>query len=338
MSTKKNVILVDWIPKKDWNFKILISKYTNVEWEVVAYKANGAQNNFFKKLFNTYLKQLYFSFKIFIKRENYNTLIAWQQFFGLIFAFYCELFKVKKYPKLIIMTFIYKPKKGFIGKVYYKFMKQCLASKYIDKVICFSKIEVEYYSKLFDIEKSKFEFCLYGIEKENDKNNESMQQYFLSAGRSNRDYEFLINSLHDSKYEIKIICDTLENKKIGNVEILNNVYGEKYLTYLKKCMAVVISLDDENISSGQLVFLKAMELGKPIVITRSNAIEGYILDNYNAFIINKNKNELLDTLELLTTNKSEYDRISENAKQYFEEYLTYDKFVKSIAEIFENLK
>ena len=43
-------------------------------------------------------------------------VLCWQQFYGIAIAFFSRLFHVKKRYKLIIMTFIYKPKKGIIGK------------------------------------------------------------------------------------------------------------------------------------------------------------------------------------------------------------------------------
>lgn len=48
--------------------------------------------------------------------------------------------------------------------------------------------------------------------------------------------------------------------------------------------AVLIPLKDLNISSGQLLFITAMQMGKPIVITDSNPTHTY-LTKENAFIL-----------------------------------------------------
>lgn len=340
---KKNIILTDWSLNEDWKFKDLLNEYTDFKWIALGINICGGQNCHIKKIINVYLKYFIFSLNIFLNRKKYKNIIAWQQFLGLIFAFYCKVFKVKIFPKLYIMTFIYKPKKGLVGKIYFKFIESTLNSKYIEKVICFSKYEIQYYSNLFNVQVEKFDYCIYGIDSEiNSFSNKDIvrdttnNKYFLSVGRSNRDYEFLINSLENSKYNIVILCDELKNLKKNNIEIYNNIFGENYLSYLKKCTAVVITLKDENISSGQLVFLKAMELGKPVIITKSNTINEYIIDGYNGLIINKDKNSLLEAMSKLLTNSKYYNEISNNALDYYKERFSFDSFVKSIANIIIN--
>lgn len=333
---KENVILVDWDPGQEWNFRKYIEKKTNKKWKVEYSTANGSQKNLVFKIFNVYIKYLIFPFRIFIKRNNYGRILAWQQFFGLLLAFYCRLFKVKKYPKIIVMTFIYRPKGGLIGKIYYKFMKYIVSSKYIEKLICFSESEVEHYSKIFNLDSEKISYCLYGdrekIKYSHIKSNVS-KPYFLSAGRSNRDYNFLINSLRDTNYEVCIICDKLKNEKISNIKIENNVYGEQYLEYMKNCFAIIIPLEDEIISSGQLVFLKAMEYGKPVIITKNKSVNSYIINGYNGLIIEKDKSQLIQAMELLKTNKDIYDKLSQNAIEYFNSNFTIEAFANRIAEI-----
>lgn len=337
---KENIILIDWIQTEKWNFQNLINKYTGEKWTCVGVSANGSQSRMIKKLISVYLKLFVFPFKIFLSRKKYNKVLAWQQFLGLILAFYCNVFKVKKYPKLYIMTFIYKPKSGIVGKVYFKFMRYILRSNYIEKVICFSKSEMKYYSELFGVDENKFDFCLYAVDGE-EKNTTDLddlkknqdKRYLLSVGRSNRDYEFLINSLTNSPYNLVILCDKLAEKSQGNIEIYNNVFGEEYLEYLKNCVAVVIPLKDENISSGQFVFLKAMEYGKPVIITENITIHEYVENEYNGLIINKNKDSLVEAIEKIWNNAQYYSKISDNAKNNYKDKFSFDSFAKSIANI-----
>ena len=45
-----------------------------------------------------------------------------------ILAFYFRMFHVQNAPEIVVLTFIYKPKKSFVGKVYDKFMRYIAVS------------------------------------------------------------------------------------------------------------------------------------------------------------------------------------------------------------------
>ncbi len=286
-----------------------------------------------------YCKYFSFPFKVFLKRKKYENIIAWQQFYGLMYAFYCRLFHVKKHNKLIVMTFIYKEKQGFLGKIYYKFMKYIVQSKYVDKFVCFSEKECEYYAKVFNVSQDKFRFCNLGIEEIIVENNmDNSQKSILSCGRSNRDYDFLYNALKDKDYILNIISDECKLKNYKNVTIYNDVIGQDYLNMLSKAYLVVIPLKDENISSGQLVILQAMQLGKPIICTSSEAVKEYIKDGVNGFIIKKDENKLLEKIEELYSNKELYDRISKAQKENFEDKFSIYALGNKVGEIFNNAK
>jgi hypothetical protein len=103
---KDNVILVDFEPKKDWEFEAEIKKTTKKEWKVLKCISHKDRIGFWANV-KRYFKYFFFSFKIFLQRRSYSNIIAWQQFYGLLFAFYCRLFHCKKRNRLMIMTFIY---------------------------------------------------------------------------------------------------------------------------------------------------------------------------------------------------------------------------------------
>ena len=133
----KNIILIDFPKKENWDFKNSLEEQTNLKWEEEESVSNQRRKNKLSNIIR-YLKYFIFPLKIFLKRKNYQNIVAWQQFYGVLYAFYSRLFHSKKYNKLIIMTFIYKEKKGLIGKIYYKFVKYAIQNEYIDKFICFS--------------------------------------------------------------------------------------------------------------------------------------------------------------------------------------------------------
>ena len=115
MKAEKNVILVDNDVQNDWKFKEALEKSTNEMWEI--YKVISNKNHGNKlQLFIRYIKYFMAPMIIFLKRKSYKRVLAWQQFYGLILAFYFRMFKVKKTPDITIMTFIYKPKKMLLER------------------------------------------------------------------------------------------------------------------------------------------------------------------------------------------------------------------------------
>lgn len=331
----KNIILIDFPKKENWDFKNSLEEQTNLKWEEEESVSNQRRKNKLSNIIR-YLKYFIFPLKIFLKRRNYQNIVAWQQFYGVLYAFYSRLFHSKKYNKLIIMTFIYKEKKGLIGKIYYKFVKYAIQNEYIDKFICFSKKECDYYSKKFNINPKKFEFCRLGIEeipREILQTEEKEEKYIISAGRSNRDYDFLYEALKDTNYKVKILSDECNLKDTSNIKIYKNIFNEEYYKTLNKAYLVVVPLLDKNISSGQLVFLQAMQLGKPIICTESKTVEDYIKNGENGFIIKKDAKELINKIEELYNNKELYQKMSQNEKNIFEENFSSKSLGKQVAEI-----
>ena len=329
----KNIILIDFPKKENWEFKQVLEKETNLEWNEVETVSNQRRKNVFSTICR-YFKYFTLPLSIFIDRKKYEKIIAWQQFYGLLYAFYCRILHSKKYNKLIIMTFIYKAKKGLIGKIYYKFMKFIVQSKYIDVFICFSKKECKDYAKIFNVKEEKFQFCTLGLESiEIDKDKIKQRDYILSCGRSNRDYEFLYNALKDTDYKLKILSDECKLKNEKNIEIYNNIFNEEYYKMLEESYIVVIPLMDENISSGQLAILQAMQLGKPIICTKSSTVTDYIKNGINGFIVKKEKNELLEKIQELYNNKELYTEISKNEKEFFKENFSINSLGKQISKI-----
>lgn len=84
-----------------------------------------------------YAKYFLTPMKIAKNRNNYGKVLAWQQFYGLILAFYFRLMHVKESPEIVVLTFIYKPKKSLIGKIYDKFMRYIVTSGYIKYFVVF---------------------------------------------------------------------------------------------------------------------------------------------------------------------------------------------------------
>ena len=107
----RNVVLTDFPSINDWGFTAALGEVTHEEWTVESFVTNRLHGSFVKNVWRMVL-YFYFPFRAFIRRKEYKNVIGWQQFYGLNFAFFSRLFRVKKTCNLLIMTFIYNRRVG----------------------------------------------------------------------------------------------------------------------------------------------------------------------------------------------------------------------------------
>lgn len=316
--SKENVILIDYDAPDDWEFHEAIEKKTGTKWTVYKAVSNENHGGILQKLIR-YAKYFLTPMKIAKNRNNYDKVLAWQQFYGLILAFYFRLMHVKESPEIVVLTFIYKPKKSLIGKIYDKFMRYIVTSGYIKYFVVFSESEKRRYADYFDIPESQFIFETLGYEdKTKDVPRLESEDFYLAAGRSNRDYKFLTEAWSKRKEKLEIICDTLNLKSATeNIKILTNCHDDDYFRELAKCRAVIVPLEDTHISSGQLVIIQAMMYGKPVIVTENNTVTDYIDSGRTGLVIKKTKKDLSDAICALSDEKY-YEEISAAERSQYE--------------------
>lgn len=316
-----NVILVDFKPGKNWELVKKLNQYA-------PFDLDGATSNksFFHTKLGTFLRYfIYFFYPLYFllfRSRRYDKIIGHQQFYGINFAFWSRLLHLRKRHYLAISTFIYKSRGGgYLGRFYYKYFKWSIDNKYVDKIICFSSTEPQYYAETFNMPLAKFAYVPLGMARIN-RVNTVKGNYVFSTGRSNRDYDFLIEALSGTDIKMRIACGGYVysgGADAKNVEILQNCYGKNMLEELAHSFCVVIPLKDTHISSGQLVILQAMQLGKPVIVTENDTAKDYIENGQTGYIIQKNKEDLLATINGLSDNDNLYRDISNKAASVFEE-------------------
>lgn len=278
-------------------------------------------NNLHNSILDNALRILYyflFPLTIIFFRFNYDKIIGWQQFYGLNFAFWCRLFHLKKINDLTVMTFIYKRKSGLLGTLYHKYIKYVVTSKYIDRFICFAKEECKYYSDLFGVDKSKFIYIPLGISDIKKNNDISDEGFLFVTGRSNRNYDFIIDVLADTQYKLIIASDIYKRSHLPeNISILHDCYGNDMLNLMSKCHCVLIPLKDLTMSSGQLVALQAMSLGKPVICTNSYGIKDYVINDETGILVDNSKELWLDAIKRLYLDVKYYRYLSDKACDVF---------------------
>ncbi len=333
---KENVALFDSSMEEAAEFIRGLQDQTGEPWRAIVCNSNKGRQGLRNLI--RYIKYFLFPLKIFFQRKRYGKIIGWQEFYGLVYAFYCRLFRVKKANTLIIKNFIYKPKKGFVGKLYFRFMNYIVKSGYVDTYICASKTMVKYCCEAFGESEEKFVFLPFGVNDfaaEFKPDAPPANDYVLSLGRSNRDWQFLLDGVAGEQYPVKVICDELhvENPP-ENVEILNSVWGNATHSYLYNCKCMIIPIADGRIASGDTVLLMAMSFGKPIIITKPSCLaDDYVTHGYNGLVVEKDKKQLQEAVKTIFRDGDLYEMLSKNGRTHYLENHSLYTYGKRVGQI-----
>lgn len=290
-----------------------VTNASGKDWTLIEKKLNPRMHKWRKKL-----NDFWFTFKFSLMGRRTGHVLAWQQMYGILPAFFNRYIFHRCNLNISIMTFIYKPKDGLVGKLYRFLVNAAISSKNVSNIFVYSQSEAEHYSTIFPKAKEKFHFVKFGLPvshtdyTDTDLKNE---KYFFSTGFSNRDYEFLINVFDNTPHKLKIACPNLKTATPQNVEVLDNCFGEEMKRHICNSIAVLIPLKNLDISSGQLVFITAMQLGKPLVITDSAPTRTYLDHNTDAIIVPNNIKQWRDAIDKLINDNEFYNNMCRHNRQ-----------------------
>lgn len=286
-----------------------------------------------------YLAYFVVPFIYFVNRKKYNIIVGWQQFYALIFCYYCNIFHVKKTNFVIAWNFTYKEKKGKFSKIYRAFFKKCIDGGFLDLIHVPSIQYANDFCEKFKFPKEKVIVAPFGIVDNYMKYKDiecpseiSGKDYFIAIGRSNRDYEFLVKSWDNDECILVIASDNYSSKiKNENIILKKDITAENQYQWISNAKGVIIPLDNPTICSGDTVLLTAMSLKKPVIVTAPSTLaEMYIRNEKNGILISKEKEELSNAVKNIL--KSNYNELGENARKSFLENYTRDKMGEVLAD------
>lgn len=319
---KKNVILADCKAEEIRDFQEGLEETTGKQWEVISRVCNWAHDTKWKN-FRRYLTYFTAPWHVFLHRNEYETIVGWQQFYANIFAFYCHLFRVKKPCKVVSANFTYKRKEGVISRLYYRFMRFAVNNPYLDLLHVLSSLYADRCSKELGVDRSHFIVTHFGIPDswhELRQTEAPAKNYVLSIGRSNRDFDFLLRVWRREEMKdlhLVLIADAYSPKEPlpSNVTHLKNVTGESSKPWQAHCELMVLPIDDGNIASGDTVLLTGMQMEKVVVITRPSTLsEMYIRDGVDGVALEKDEASFAQAILSLMNDKSRRERIGKEAR------------------------
>ncbi len=200
-------------------------------------------------------------------------------------------------PRLVFTPFIFTQRMSpLLNRVrlgYYRFVMRRVSC-----AICHSTLETERYRSLFAGCNTDFVFVPWGghvptpaevLAQAAPLPPNNGPPRVVAAGRSGRDYPTLVAAVAALPCRLTIICN--EHAALGGVaaseqvEVLTNTFHADYLMQLLQADVVVVPLQVEDISAGQMVLIQAMALARPLVVTGTPTVGDYLHNRDTALLV-----------------------------------------------------
>lgn len=285
--------------------------------------ANGSHS----KIYNLYRYMVYACFPIyfFMNRKKYRYIICWQQFYALFFCQLCRLFHTKDVNVVVACNYTYKPKKIFT-RSYYEFFRKNSECKYMHFIHVPSQNYAKKCTDELRVAEEKFVVVPFGLPDTFEiwKNTEvEYKNYSFAIGRSNRDFDFLIEAWRFvSKDKLLIIAsDSYKPSSVfpENVVHRTDIVGDMQFPYIVNCDAMIIPIQNGEICSGDTVLLKAMSYKKPVIVTSPSTLgEMYIDNGVNGLLVEKDPEKFGKIVTNLLSDPVQMQNLGIEARRKFE--------------------
>ncbi len=204
----------------------------------------------------------------------------------------------------------------------------------IDMVFVSSSSEVRTYSERLRMRPERLRFLHFHTNIVEPTTICTSDGYILSAGRTGRDYAALAEAARGLSFRFVVVADEKSARGIdfpANIELRANIGYEEYIALLKQCSLVVVPLKRLVKSTGQVVILEAMALGKPVIATNTVGTRDYIQDDVNGMLVPpESPDALRGAIRRLKTDTALQDRISRNGLSFVNEHCTFEKYVTTV--------
>lgn len=290
MTTGYNIILADCDSDELSDFKRGLEQSSGKEWIVESRISNWGRSSKLAEL-KRYFRYFSEPFSVFLRRKNYGDILGWQQFYALNYGFYCKLFHVKKRTRVTVANFTYKKKQGIAGGLYHRYMRGIVSSDYVDCLLVPSRDYIGRCASELGISEEKFRVIPFGVsDLYGSYEHVPQEEYALAIGRSNRDYDWLIEEWKGIDMPLRIISDvyTYSGSLPDHISILNSISGDQQYPQIMGSSVVIIPIKDGNLCSGDTVLLTSLSFKKPVIVTEPSTLaEMYIQHGYNGYCVKK---------------------------------------------------
>ena len=286
----------------------------------------------------------YFQLAVFavFSRRKHDSVFIWQQYVGLYYFLLSIVYPFHQRP-CCVYYIIYRDSPGSIISWIKRFlMTRMIRSRFVQRAVFLSRCDALYphipSAKRILLstytEKSSY------IEKRLMDGSVKIDSDYFSGGANNRDFlalKHLAESMEEK--EFTVACLPRDKARMSpipkNMRIDCEAYGDAFEELVLTTRAVVLPLEDPNVTSGQIVCLRALQSAKPVFMTKNNFIIDWMPDIASLrFLV---MYETLDDLRslLIGFSDSELQELGLQAREYYLNHFDEETFYRGIVNIID---
>ena len=208
---------------------------------------------------------------------KYDVVITAGSRYAQLFGLYRTLFRKKRPKHIILELMLDEELKDLLWKTKVFFQRICFSS--VEVIFVSARREIDVYAKRLGLPKDRIRFLPFHTNITQPRMLPSAMGYIFSAGKTGRDFATLAAAVEGLDVKVVVVSEKYHLQGISfppNVEVHCDIPYGRYMELLHGSSMVVVPLKKLIKSTGQVVLLEAMALGKPIVATATIGTEDYI--------------------------------------------------------------
>ncbi len=238
-----------------------------------------------------------------------------------------------KSPKHVVLELMLDEQQESLKWKFKRAIQRILFSS-VDLIFVSSKSEIETYAERLRLPRERFCFLPFHTDIIHPVRISSHKGYILSAGKTGRDFDTLLRAVEGMDVKVVVVSDRYHAQCLKipkNVSLMVDITYEHYLRLLRECYFVVVPLYRLVKSTGQVVILEAMGLGKPVIATETVGTVDYIQHGINGLMVPVGDAKALRAaIKELMADQLLYEKLALNGLEAVCKYHTFEAYVKTI--------
>lgn len=282
--------------------------------------------------FHGYLGALLHAVRVAFGWRKYDILITANIQHALLYCLVKRLWRFRAPRIMVLEARLDDPLPTVRWKV--KRTLQRFAFQSVDLICVSARQEIDLYGERLGLAASKFEFVPWHTNILEPTLIPSDGGYVFSAGRTGRDWETFFGAVDGMPWKVVVVSSKAlirVNSLPQNVTAYFDIPYSEYLELLKNARVVIVPLESHVYSSGQVAFLEAMALGKPVIATDVVGTKDYIKDGNNGLLVPPySETDIRHAIQRLFNDDALSDRIRRRALDGVIVRHTLDAYVSTI--------